>query len=262
MFLLPALYYIDIMRIIFLFVVNVCCSIAFSQPSEVNAVVEYTMVNNTDSPNVLKATLSISGTTSIYLPHYSLQKYNDNKFESKRVNRITEDIEYLKVDDKRKEILFYDYLGNNIVIVKDDYNELKWNITEETKLIGNHKCIKATVVYRGRKWVAWFAPDITLPYGPWKMHGLPGIIMELYDETERYMWSISKIEYIKSNVFDKEFDSLIKIKNKKPISKKEFIENETELNENIEAEMKQLMPDMGTTINIRTGYELKYEWEE
>lgn len=57
-----------------------------------------------------------------------------------------------------------------------------WDIQEETKEIGNYLCQKATCTFKGRNYTAWFASDLPMPYGPWKLHGLPGLILSAYDD--------------------------------------------------------------------------------
>lgn len=61
-----------------------------------------------------------------------------------------------------------------------------WKITEEQKTIGEHQCQKATCVFGGRTYEVWFAPDIPISDGPWKFHGLPGLILEAYDTQHHY----------------------------------------------------------------------------
>lgn len=59
-----------------------------------------------------------------------------------------------------------------------------WKITTETKLISEYKCIKATqTVYTSdalkQEVIAWFCPDLNIPFGPNGYAGLPGLIIEL-----------------------------------------------------------------------------------
>ena len=62
---------------------------------------------------------------------------------------------------------------------------MEWKLSQETTTVCGHKCQKATCHWRGRDFVAWFAPDIPIRRGPWKFGGLPGLILKVYD-TERF----------------------------------------------------------------------------
>ena len=61
----------------------------------------------------------------------------------------------------------------------------QWTLHNETMTILEHRCQKATCHWRGRDYVAWFAPDIPIKRGPWRFNGLPGLILKLYD-TDRF----------------------------------------------------------------------------
>lgn len=58
----------------------------------------------------------------------------------------------------------------------------KWSIESDTLSILGHNCQKASVLFAGRKYTAWFALDIPVGDGPWKFWGLPGLIMHVEDE--------------------------------------------------------------------------------
>lgn len=68
----------------------------------------------------------------------------------------------------------------------EDWEKPKWEILDESKEIIGYQCFKAVTDYRGRKWTAWFAPEIPVQEGPWKLCGLPGLILEAYDNKEEY----------------------------------------------------------------------------
>ena len=62
----------------------------------------------------------------------------------------------------------------------------QWTLHNETKTILEHRCQKATCHWRGRDYVAWFAPNIPIKRGPWRFNGLPGLILKLYDTNHFY----------------------------------------------------------------------------
>ena len=57
-----------------------------------------------------------------------------------------------------------------------------------------YTCQKATCHFRGRNYVAWFAPDIPVRQGPWKLGGLPGLILKAHDTDSLYTFEAVKVE--------------------------------------------------------------------
>ena len=60
----------------------------------------------------------------------------------------------------------------------EPFPELSWEITGDTAEVFGYDCIKAECDFRGRHWTAWFAPGIAVNEGPWKLRGLPGLILK------------------------------------------------------------------------------------
>src|SRR5690606_18799090 len=69
-------------------------------------------------------------------------------------------------------------------VVREEFPVQDWEIHDETKEIGNYACQKATCTFKGRNYTAWFAPELPMPYGPWKLYGLPGLILSAYDDKQ------------------------------------------------------------------------------
>lgn len=69
---------------------------------------------------------------------------------------------------------------------KDDVPEIKWKLLNETKKINEFDVKKAITTLFGRNWIAWYANEIPVSYGPYKFHGLPGLILELNDENNHF----------------------------------------------------------------------------
>lgn len=63
---------------------------------------------------------------------------------------------------------------------------INWTLTDETDTICGYACRKGTGEYGGRKWTAWYAEEIAVPFGPWKICGLPGLVMKAEDATGQH----------------------------------------------------------------------------
>ena len=71
-----------------------------------------------------------------------------------------------------------------------DNRKMQWNIMPETQNFGEFKAQKATTEMYGRKWIAWFSSDIPLQEGPYKFHGLPGLIVKISDVQNTHIFEL------------------------------------------------------------------------
>lgn len=80
---------------------------------------------------------------------------------------------------------------------EEDTNLQEWDLSSDsTKTIMGYECQMATCKFRGREWTAWFALDIPISDGPWKLSGLPGLIMEAYDRGNQHWFCINGLQQV------------------------------------------------------------------
>ncbi|MDE5821399.1 MAG: GLPGLI family protein [Paramuribaculum sp.] len=63
----------------------------------------------------------------------------------------------------------------------EPFGDIEWNLTEETDTIAGYKVNAAVGSYGGREWKVWFTEEIPVPFGPWKLAGLPGLVLMAKD---------------------------------------------------------------------------------
>ena len=71
----------------------------------------------------------------------------------------------------------------------EDWQIPEWELCDSTKTVIEYACQLAKCDYRGRTWFAWFSFDIPISEGPWKLCGLPGLILEAYDSHNDYHYT-------------------------------------------------------------------------
>lgn len=88
----------------------------------------------------------------------------------------------------------HDYIDRNISIEYEEPTpKFAWHQAELRDTICGYPCFMATAKFRGRRWSVWYAPDIPISAGPWKFHGLPGLILRACDSSEDYIWECTSI---------------------------------------------------------------------
>lgn len=86
----------------------------------------------------------------------------------------------------------------------EEKRKLNWQISKETQKIREWNCQKAEVDYLGRKWIAWFTNSIPIPDGPYKFHGLPGLIVKIEDTNQEFGFTL---EGVSNKVIERELES-------------------------------------------------------
>jgi len=95
---------------------------------------------------------------------------------------------------------------------KEELNQINWEILPETKKLDEYQLQKATCDFSGRKYTAWFAPEIPISDGPYKFNGLPGLIMEIRDQKDHYNFELISFETLRTPVVSKlEIDKSLEI---------------------------------------------------
>ncbi|WP_421919141.1 GLPGLI family protein [Marinifilum sp.] len=104
---------------------------------------------------------------------------------------------YTVIDYTKGHLLISDDLpaaGTAQFLLKEPLNLFKWKPCMDTKTILGYTCHKATCSFRGREYVAWFTRDIPFKAAPWKFHGLPGAILEVYPTDGYCSWVAESLE--------------------------------------------------------------------
>ena len=65
----------------------------------------------------------------------------------------------------------------------------RWTLTQDTLTLLGYRCTRATTQFKGRQWSAWYTPDIPVSEGPWKLCGLPGLILKAEDDEGHYRFT-------------------------------------------------------------------------
>lgn len=107
-------------------------------------------------------------------------------------------------------------VGGEEFLIKTKPSNIKWILTQETKKINNYLCYKAITSITNKNFsgvykfeiIAWYAPEISVPFGPKQFNSLPGLILELKDTHNTFY--AEKIElYPKEKIIIKPFKGAI-----------------------------------------------------
>ena len=88
----------------------------------------------------------------------------------------------------------------NFYLIEEPPYTIDWKISNDTMSFSGIHCQKATAHFKGRNWNAWFATELPFQSGPWKLHGLPGLIIDAYDDTKTVRFEFAGLDNIKDEV--------------------------------------------------------------
>lgn len=203
------------------------CSL-FSQ----NIIAEYDYYFKKDSSEVTfhkPATLSVSENISLFAisgnENGTTKETIQDKDGGNHIVLNSNKSKYFYKDLKSRTITSTEKIITDRFNVLDSLDIFNWEIQDsDTKLYLGYTCKKARLNYRGREYFAYFTSDIPIQNGPFKFHGLPGLI--LYIETIGKGLTF-KIEVTKLQITNKDIKIQNPFTNKKIITWKDYCETYT-----------------------------------
>lgn len=161
--------------------------------------------------------------------------------------------------NNNNEFFQYDLLENTVFQLQTNDTQ-KWNLSQEKKNVKNLSLQKAITTWGGRNWTAWFAEEIPFQEGPYKFHGLPGLIVEIYDDKKNYHFELVRSEKIKE-----EENQFIEMSEKMGIpitwekyktAKLKYYESPVNFIKNSAENSEQLYLNDGTIVNSKNSKEI------
>lgn len=125
-------------------------------------------------------------------------------------------------------ITMFDFIDINNYMVSDD-RKMNWKILNEKEKIGEFQAQAAETFIYGRKWTAWFASEIPIQDGPYKFHGLPGLILKVADSKNTHVFKLKAVNKLsEEKIWNSESEKISFLKAVKVDQnqfKKAFLEN-------------------------------------
>lgn len=96
-------------------------------------------------------------------------------------------------ENSSQKTFFITRIGQSKLKIEDKRN-FDWKMQPEKEKVGAFNTQKATTIFAGRKWTAWFTTEIPIQDGPYKFRGLPGLIVKLEDESKSHQFELKGIK--------------------------------------------------------------------
>ncbi len=190
-----------------------------------------------------------------YAHYYSQDKLNkDTLFEKQMLTTGTMDfrgtkkvtLQQIYFNFKEKKMFIEENLMQPY-LYEDTYPQLNWKILNETKKVDEVNLVKAEGSFKGRHYQVWFAPEIPISLGPWKLVGLPGLIFEATDKTGQIKFKLATLQVLSDkNII---MNTTSKRANIRLVSKKEY----TTLYETMFNNPEAFLQSMGVETPIFNG---------
>ncbi|GAB6975196.1 GLPGLI family protein [Prevotella falsenii] len=103
----------------------------------------------------------------------------DEPDPAKRLPASTGNLDKIYRNLEQGKFTTYSTVMGTHYLITEDVVIPEWTMYEDSTItVLGMECKKATTNFRGRYWEVWYAEDIPISQGPWKLCGLPGMILK------------------------------------------------------------------------------------
>lgn len=238
--------------------------------SEIECIYEYKVT----TPKGVTDTYS----TILQFDRRSAKFYDYSAFQLDSVSQIkgvtTDQIDAYRLKKMKNDFFFDQTVFQNVpqgnltvysVVTPDNYTyteslpNINWTLSEETDTICGCACKKATGEYGGRTWTVWYTQDIPVTYGPWKLCGLPGLVLSAIDKEGIHHFEAIVIRKGTTPIMESDATNVISTTREKFIKAKNHFEENPMQNLPVEAvsEMSIQKYDDGGKAVLINGMQLR-----
>ena len=116
------------------------------------------------------------------------------------------------IDRRQKRQIVQERVALQEYQYEEPVPEINWILIPGDSIIAGYDCKKAACDLYGREYVAWYAPDVQLPYGPYQFNGLPGLIFKITDTENNFDFTISGLQQIDfyDPIYVREYRAIVK----------------------------------------------------
>ncbi|MBS1628326.1 MAG: GLPGLI family protein [Bacteroidetes bacterium] len=188
------------MKKLFLLTYIVCNSLILKIHAQQTLIAKYNFTHIRDTTQPLnpyneEMILFTNNNTAIYksYPMYLLDSLLNSNTSISNIKVPKGTTEQIFTSFTSKEIILIRPWLQDTFGIKYPLQDIIWQLIDSTKKIGNFICNKAIGEYGGRKYACWYCPQIAVRSGPWKLNGLPGLIISAVDEKNQVSFALNAI---------------------------------------------------------------------
>lgn len=162
---------------------------------------------------------------------------------------------YVEKDRKNNELTVYDTVaGEDFYNYTEPLDGMSWELTDSVADILGYSCQMAECDYHGRRWTAWFTTEIPVSEGPWKLHGLPGLILKAIEADGVYEFTATGLEK-----YDNDIEPVYQKERYEKIDRKELYQTKRLIDGNfggfVSAQTGVAMPANMKSTKMKEGYD-------
>ena len=97
-------------------------------------------------------------------------------------------------------------MNGPIIQFSEREDKIDWELTGNSAEVCGRQCSEAKAQFHGRVFSAWFCSEIPVSSGPWKLGGLPGLILKAESDDGSYRWEMTGIEQGSWPIYEKQYN--------------------------------------------------------
>ena len=99
------------------------------------------------------------------------------------------------------QVTVRDAIPPSIYETQEKRKNIKWTLSDNTQTVAGYQCKTAVCQLHGRKWTVRYAEDIPTTAGPWKLCGLPGLIVEAVSDDGIHRFTLTELQHATAPIF-------------------------------------------------------------